>query len=49
MDLRPTQLLVFGNPQLGTPAIQDDVLAGLVLPLRVLALRGCRGADLDCL
>lgn len=36
MDLAPSQLLIFGNPQLGTPAMQDDPLAGLVLPLKVL-------------
>ncbi len=43
MELRPTQLLVFGNPQLGTAAIQDDVLAGLALPLRVLAYEDADG------
>ncbi len=31
-----SQLLIFGNPQLGTQAIVDDPLAGLVLPLKVL-------------
>jgi uncharacterized protein (DUF302 family) len=36
MDLLPEQLLVFGNPKLGTPAMQDNPLAGLSLPLRVL-------------
>lgn len=37
MELRPTQLLIFGNPALGTPAMQDAQTAGLDLPLRVLA------------
>lgn len=37
MELRPTQLLIFGNPKLGTPAIQGAQTAGLDLPLRVLA------------
>ena len=37
MELRPTQLLIFGNPKLGTPAMQDGQTAGLDLPLRVLA------------
>lgn len=37
MELRPTQLLIFGNPKLGTPAMQDAQTAGLDLPLRVLA------------
>ena len=36
MELAPMELVIFGNPQLGTPAMQDDVRAGLVLPLRVL-------------
>ncbi|WP_281992519.1 DUF302 domain-containing protein [Sulfitobacter geojensis] len=37
MDLRPTELLIFGNPKLGTPAMLDGQTAGLDLPLRVLA------------
>lgn len=37
MELRPTELLIFGNPKLGTPAMQDGQTAGLDLPLRVLA------------
>ena len=36
MDLAASQLLIFGNPKLGTPAMQDDALAGLYLPLKVL-------------
>ena len=36
MELAPSQLLIFGNPQLGTQAMQDDPLAGLALPLKVL-------------
>ncbi len=36
LDLAPEQLLIFGNPKLGTPAMQDDALAGLYLPLKVL-------------
>ncbi len=37
MDLRPTELLIFGNPQLGTPAMQMSQTAGLDLPLRAVA------------
>lgn len=37
MDLRPTQVLFFGNPLLGTPLMQKDQAAGLDLPMRVLA------------
>jgi len=36
MELAPSQLLIFGNPKLGTPAMQQDALAGLYLPLKVL-------------
>lgn len=36
MELRPTQMLMFGNPKLGTPAMLDGQTAGLDLPLRVL-------------
>ncbi len=36
LELAPEQLLIFGNPKLGTPAMQDDPLAGLFLPLKVL-------------
>jgi len=43
MDLRPTELLIFGNPKLGTPAIMDAQTAGLDLPLRVLAYADAEG------
>jgi uncharacterized protein (DUF302 family) len=34
--LRPTQVLIFGNPQAGTPLMQSEQTIGLDLPLRVL-------------
>lgn len=43
MALPPTQLLVFGNPALGTPAIQAAPEAGLFLPLRVLVYENAEG------
>lgn len=43
MTLAPTQLLVFGNPAIGTPAMLDNPLAGLFLPLRVLAYEDAEG------
>ncbi len=43
MDLAPAQLLIFGNPKLGTPAIQADPRAGLYLPLRVLIYEDSEG------
>ncbi|MDD9716666.1 DUF302 domain-containing protein [Dinoroseobacter sp. PD6] len=42
-ELRPTEVLIFGNPALGTPAMQDAQTAGLDLPLRVLAYRDADG------
>jgi len=36
MELQDAELVIFGNPALGTPALQQDIKAGLVLPLRVL-------------
>lgn len=43
MDLAPEQLLIFGNPKLGTPAMQDDPLSGLYLPLKVLVFEDAGG------
>jgi len=36
MELGPTQVLIFGNPKIGTQAMQDDPRAGLFLPMKVL-------------
>ena len=43
MALRPMQLLIFGNPRLGTPLMQADPRIGLDLPLRVLAWEDAAG------
>jgi uncharacterized protein (DUF302 family) len=43
MDLRATELLIFGNPKLGTPAMIAAQTAGLDLPLRVLAYADAEG------
>lgn len=43
MELTDSQVLIFGNPKLGTPAMQADPLAGLFLPLRVLAYADADG------
>ena len=42
-ELRPAQLLIFGNPAVGTPAMQDDPQAGLQLPLRLLVYEDAEG------
>ena len=36
LELRPTELLVFGNPRAGTPLMQASQLIGIDLPLRAL-------------
>ena len=36
--LRPTTLIVFGNPQGGTPVMQAEQLTGLELPLKMLVM-----------
>ncbi|GAB5467866.1 MAG: DUF302 domain-containing protein [Rhodospirillales bacterium] len=38
-ELRPTEVLIFGNPKLGTPAMQMAQSAGLDLPLRVVVFQ----------
>ncbi|MEM6373942.1 MAG: DUF302 domain-containing protein [Pseudomonadota bacterium] len=38
-----SQLLIFGNPKVGTPAIKDDPVAGLFLPLKVLVYEDTTG------
>jgi len=37
MPLRPTKLLIFGNPQAGTPLMQASQTIGIDLPLKMLA------------
>jgi uncharacterized protein (DUF302 family) len=37
MELAPATALIFGNPKLGTPALQGAITMGVDLPLRVLA------------
>jgi uncharacterized protein (DUF302 family) len=36
LSLRPTEVLIFGNPKAGTPLMQSQQTLGLDLPLRVL-------------
>uniref|UniRef100_UPI003B51DCC3 DUF302 domain-containing protein n=1 Tax=Roseovarius indicus TaxID=540747 RepID=UPI003B51DCC3 len=43
LELGPSQLLIFGNPKLGTPAMQANPLAGLFLPLKVLVYEDAGG------
>jgi uncharacterized protein (DUF302 family) len=40
LDLSPIELLLFGNPRAGTPIMAAFPLAGLDLPLKILAWQG---------
>lgn len=42
--LRPTELLIFGNPQGGTPLMACAQTAGIDLPLKALAWQDAAGA-----
>ncbi|RFP85936.1 DUF302 domain-containing protein [Rhodobacteraceae bacterium 63075] len=43
MELDPTQVLIFGNPKIGTQAMQDDPVAGLFLPMKMLVYQDAAG------
>ncbi len=43
MELRPTAVLMFGNPKLGTPIMLKAQQAGLDLPMKVLAYQDADG------
>jgi len=42
-DLRPTQLLIFGNPKLGTLLMQSNQTAAIDLPMKALAWKDASG------
>lgn len=42
-ELRPTEVMLFGRPRIGTPVIQANQAAGLDLPLRVVAFEDAEG------
>ena len=44
LQLRPTTVVIFGNPRLGTPLMQENQQVGLDLPLRVLVWQDAAGA-----
>jgi len=39
-QMTDTQLLIFGNPKMGTPLMNEQRLMGLDLPMKVLAWKG---------
>lgn len=42
-ELRPTELLIFGNPKLGAPLIQGQQTSGIDLPMKALAWEDADG------
>ena len=44
MELRPTAVLIFGNPRAGTPLMQAAQTLGIDLPLRALVWQDADGA-----
>jgi uncharacterized protein (DUF302 family) len=42
-ELRPTELLIFGNPKGGTPLMQAEQTIGIDLPLKALVWRDAAG------
>ncbi len=44
MPLRPTEVLIFGNPKAGTPLMQEKQTIGLDLPLKILAWEDEKGS-----
>jgi uncharacterized protein (DUF302 family) len=43
MQLRPTELLIFGNARGGTPLMQANQVAGIDLPLKALVYQDMAG------
>lgn len=43
LELRPTELILFGNPAIGTRLMQDRQLAAIDLPMKVLVWEDERG------
>ena len=44
MELRPTELLIFGSPRGGTPLMQDQQTVGIDLPLKALVWEDADGS-----
>ena len=44
LKLADTELLIFGNPKLGTPLMQSNRMIGLDLPMKVLAWKDESGS-----
>lgn len=43
LDLKPAQVLLFGNPKVGTPLMKANPTAAIDLPMRVVAFEDASG------
>lgn len=43
ISLRPTELIIFGNPKIGTLLMQDQQTCGIDLPVKILAWEDASG------
>jgi len=43
LQLRPTELIIFGNPKAGTTLMQDQQTSGIDLPVKALAWEDASG------
>lgn len=43
LDMRPAEVVMFGNPKVGTPLMQANPLVAIDLPMRVLAWQDAAG------
>ena len=44
LALRPTELIIFGNPAVGTALMQDEQTCGIDLPMKALAWQDASGS-----
>jgi hypothetical protein len=47
LELKPTEVLLFGNPKLGTPLMQVNRHIAIDLPMKVLERLGYAGAQIE--
>lgn len=40
LELRPTKIILFGNPKLGTVLMQDNPAIGIDLPQKIVVIKG---------
>lgn len=43
LEMRPAELLIFGNPKVGTPLMQAEMAMTVIVPLRVAAFEDADG------